>query len=111
MGAGSSSFNQLTKGRTMPVSLKSFDDKIAELKTKKKELESKQAQQLLKNLSSEIGSSFSPHLAACIVKDSWASATQNQKESWLKSAEKFQFTKPRSSRKKASEESKTNHQS
>ena len=79
----------------MTISLKSFDDKIQSLKSKKKELEIKQAQQLLKSTSAMIGKDFSPQLAACIVEDAWQNATDNQKEEWVKSAKKFQFTKPR----------------
>ena len=83
----------------MTTSLKSFDDKIDALKLKKKELENKQAQHLFSYVSKELGPSSSPQLAAIILKEAWEQATQNQKETWIKSAETFQFTKPRKSRK------------
>ena len=53
----------------MTISLKSFDEKIADLKQKKKDLEAKQAQHLLKYLSTEIGDAFSPQLAAYVMQD------------------------------------------
>ena len=79
----------------MPISLKSFDEKIAELKEKKKALELKHAQQLIKYISSEVGDKFSPALAACVIQDSWSTANKDKQEKWLKAAEKFQFSKPR----------------
>ncbi len=79
----------------MTQSLKAIDSKIAELKEKKKDLEKRQAQHLLKYLSSEIGEKFTPQLAACIVKESWGRSPKDQKEKWLQAATIFQFTKPR----------------
>ena len=93
---------------TMTTSLKAFDEKIQALKQKKKELQNKQAQQLFKATSYIIGGSFSPQLAACIVDDSWNNASPEKKEGWIKSSKKFQFTKPRKSRKTSYQNSKTN---
>lgn len=86
----------------MTISLKSFDEKIADLKQKKKDLESKQAQHLLKYLSTEIGDGFSPQLAACVMQDCWKQANRDQKEKWLKAAKTFHFSKPRQNQKAAS---------
>ncbi|NCP62680.1 MAG: hypothetical protein GW748_05140 [Alphaproteobacteria bacterium] len=82
----------------MPQSLQAIDSKIAELKEKKKDLEKRQAQHLLKYLSSEIGDKFTPQLAACIVQDSWSCSPKDQKEKWLQAATIFQFTKPRNTK-------------
>lgn len=82
----------------MTQSLKAIDSKIAELKEKKKDLEKRQAQHLLKYLSTEIGDKFTPQLAACIVKESWKRSPKDQKEKWLQAATIFQFTKPRKSK-------------
>ncbi len=79
----------------MTQSLKAIDSKIAELKEKKKDLEKRQAQHLLQYLSSEIGDSFTPQIAACIVKESWNHSPKDQKEKWLQAATIFQFTKTR----------------
>ena len=79
----------------MTQSLQAIDSKIAELKEKKKDLEKRQAQHLIKYLSTEIGDNFTPQLAACIVQDSWQSSPKDQKEKWLQAATIFQFTKPR----------------
>ena len=87
----------------MSLSLKSFDEKIADLKQKKLALEAKQAQHLSKYLSNEIGESFSPQLAACIVQDIWSKSQKEQKEKWLKAAKTFQFS---TSRKAAKTDSK-----
>ena len=73
----------------MSVTLKSYDDKIDDLKRKKKELEAKQAQQLFKTASYIIGGSCSPQLAACIIDDSWKNAAPEKKEDWIKSSKKF----------------------
>lgn len=75
----------------MSLSLKAFDEKIADLKQKKLALEAKQAQHLSKYLSNEIGESFSPQLAACVVQDTWQRSAKDQKEKWLKAAQTFQF--------------------
>lgn len=82
----------------MTQSLAAIDSKIAELKEKKKDLEKRQAQHLLKYLSSEIGDKFTAQLAACIIKDSWNQASKDKKERWQKSAETFRFSKPRTTR-------------
>ncbi len=79
----------------MSLSLKAFDEKIANLKQKKSALEAKQAQYLSKYLSNEIGDPFSPQLAACIVQESWQRSAKDQKEKWLKAAQTFQFNRPR----------------
>lgn len=111
MGKGSSSFNNNLKGLAMPITLKSFDDKIDDLKRKKKELEAKQAQQLFKSVSYIIGGSFSPQLAACIIDDSWKNSTPAKKEDWIKSSKKFQFTRPRKSKSADKQNSKKDNKS
>ena len=111
MGTGSSSFNHNLKGIAMPVTLKSFDDKIDDLKRKKKELEAKQAQQLFKAASYIIGGSYSPQLAACIIDDSWKNATEIKKGEWIKSAKKFQFNRARKAKAPAKQNSKKDGQS
>lgn len=86
----------------MTISLKSFDEKIAELKQKKKDLEAKQAKSLLKYLSSEIGDEFSPQLAACVMQECWKQANRDQKEKWLKAAKTFRFSKSQKTQKTTS---------
>jgi|GEM_PF-2836137 len=111
MGIGSASFINNHKGMVMSATLKSFDDKISELKRKKKELEAKQAQQLFKAASYIIGGSYSPQLAACIIDDSWKNATETKKGEWIKSSKKFQFTRPRKAKAPAKQNSKKDGQS
>jgi len=111
MGIGRSSFINNHKGIVVPATLKSFDDKISELKRKKKELETKQAQQFFKTASYIIGGSFSPQLAACIIDDSWTSAPEDKKEDWVKSAKKFQFNRTRKAKSPAQQNSKKDNKS
>ena len=79
----------------MSLSLKAFDEKIADLKQKKLALATKQAQQLSKYLSNEMGGVYSPQLAAHIIQEAWRKSSTEQKEKWLKAATNFHFTKPR----------------
>jgi hypothetical protein len=104
-------FQSQPEGIAMSVTLKSYDDKIDDLKRKKKELEAKQAQQLFKAASYIIGGSYSPQLAACIIDDSWKSATEIKKGEWIKSSKKFQFTRPRKAKAPAKQNSKKDGQS
>ena len=94
----------------MSLSLKIVDEKIASLKQKKRALETKQAQHLSKYLATEIGDLYSPQLAACVVQDTWQNAPTDQKETWLKAAKKFQFSKPQKAAKTASQ-NPASHQS
>jgi len=83
----------------MNTSLKEFDEKIEQLKKKKKEHIQKQANQLFKILSDELGPEFSPQMIAVMIKDTWQKATLDQKEEWKKTAGKFQMSPPRKTRK------------
>lgn len=85
----------------MTASVKAFDDKIQELKLKKKEFETKQATLLFKNAHKSLEDQFTPQLAAIIIQQSWASASKDQKEKWQKAAEKFQLSPRRKTSKAA----------
>lgn len=74
--------------------VKQIDLKIQELQKKKKQLEDKQAKSFFESSQSIIGDEFSPELALAIIESSWSKASENNKEAWQKSAEKFLNKKP-----------------
>jgi len=85
----------------MSLSITIIDQKITDLKLKKKHLEIKQAQNLFKVLSSEIGEDFSSQLVVCIFKDVWRKASRDQKEKWSKTTENFPLSPSRKTHKAA----------
>jgi len=85
----------------MNVMLKDIDQRIMNLQKKKRDIQVRQSGQLFKCLEKNIGKSFTPQLAAVVVKEAWGKADQKEREKWIKSAEKFQLTPPRSNRKTA----------
>ena len=72
------------------MSLEQIDDQIDALKAKKKRLEIKQAQELIKCLQKILGEAYSPDLVVGIVataKDD--SSYSEKKEAWLAAAQPF----------------------
>lgn len=73
----------------MTQSLDTLDQKIQSLLQKKKDLEQKQAQTLLKTLRPLMGEKLTPALAAIIIKETWSSSSKETKDRWLKATSTF----------------------
>jgi len=77
-------------------SLNTLDLKIQALLQKRKDLEQKETQLLLKTIRPILGDNFSPALIAAIIKETWSSSSKETQERWLKASIPFQSSSKKS---------------
>jgi hypothetical protein len=73
----------------MDDDLSKIEDKINLLKQRKERIKTQKAILLLKEAQGILSDNFSYELVLSILKNSWDSASEKQKEEWVKSANQF----------------------
>lgn len=73
----------------MDDDLSNIEDKINSLKQKREKIKTKKALLLLKEVQGILSDNFSYELVLSILKNSWSSASEKQKEEWVRSANQF----------------------
>ncbi len=73
----------------MDDDLSNIEDKINLLKQKREKIKTKKALLLLKEAQGILSDNFSYELVLSVLKNSWSSASEKQKEEWEKSANQF----------------------
>lgn len=73
----------------MDDDLSKIEDKISLLRQKKEKIKTQKAMLLLKEVQEILSDNFSYELVLSILKNSWSSASEKQKEEWVKSAKQF----------------------
>ena len=73
----------------MDDDISKIEDKINLLRQKREKIKTQKAMLLLKEAQGILSDNFSYELVLSILKNSWSSASEKQKEEWIKSAKQF----------------------
>ncbi len=73
----------------MDDDISKIEDKINLLRQKREKIKTQKALLLLKEAQGILSDNFSYELVLSILKNSWSSASDKQKEEWIKSAKQF----------------------
>ncbi|MBY0273667.1 MAG: hypothetical protein K2X02_09750 [Alphaproteobacteria bacterium] len=73
----------------MDDDISKIEDKINLLRQKRERIKTQKAMLLLKEAQGILSDNFSYELVLSILKNSWGSASEKQKEEWIKSAKQF----------------------
>ena len=73
----------------MDDDISKIEDKINLLRQKREKMKTQKAMLLLKEVQGILSDNFSYELVLSILKNSWGSASEKQKEEWVKSVNQF----------------------